>query len=360
MRTVRITIALVALATAASLLTATRAEAGGGRPAPEPSVLTTAVGAPFNLEVDRGRILIADGGPGLVGKLLPDGTVATVIGNVPGAAGVATSRKHLAWTTTDGDASGITASGVSLLGPGGIRVDADTLAHERASNPDGIHHYGVTDPSPCVSDALAAKGFPVSYTGLVDSHAYSLVAHGTGFVLADAGANALFRISRTGRVTTLAVLPPHPAKITRAAADALGLPDCVVGVTYRFEAVPTDVEVGPDGHLYVTTLPGGPEDPSLGARGKVFRVNPWTGRTKQVASGLLGPTNLAFAGGRLYVTELFAGRLSQVRHGRVKAWLDLPGAIAVEAGPRGTLYVGTGITGPGSIVQVGTRSGWRH
>ena len=37
---------------------------------------------------------------------------------------------------------------------------------------------------------------------------------------------------------------------------------------------------GPDGRLYVTSLPGGPEDPSLGARGAIFRVTPSTGSAK--------------------------------------------------------------------------------
>ncbi len=60
-------------------------------------------------------------------------------------------------------------------------------------------------------------------------------------------------------------------KVTKESAAALELPDCVVGVTYAFEPVPTDVEVGKDGYLYVTTLPGGPESPALGARGSSGR-----------------------------------------------------------------------------------------
>src|SRR4029450_3789544 len=94
-------------------------------------------------------------------------------------------------------------------------------------------------------------------------------------------------------IRTLAVLPSQPLKITEDIAHAQGLPDCVIGVTYRFEAVPTDVEVGRDGYLYVTTLPGGPEDPSLGARGKVYRVNPRNGHIKLVATGFAGGTKPA-------------------------------------------------------------------
>ena len=63
------------------------------------------------------------------------------------------------------------------------------------------------------------------------------------------------------------------------AGGTVEAPACVVGEEYAFEPVPTDVEFGPDGWLYVSSLPGGPEDASLGARGAVFRVNPWTGHT---------------------------------------------------------------------------------
>lgn len=37
------------------------------------------------------------------------------------------------------------------------------------------------------------------------------------------------------------------------------------GAPHNFEPVPIDVEIGDDGMLYVSTLPGGPEGPELGA-----------------------------------------------------------------------------------------------
>ncbi len=362
MRVARILIATTALAAGVSLIVSVPAGAHGHKAEPKTTVLTTAVGAPFNLEVRGDHVWVADGGPGLIGKVKADGTVKTVVSGVTGASGLALSSngKYLAHTTTDGGPGGISASGLTITGPHGYRAQADTLAHETANNPDGAVSYGVENPSQCVTDELTRVGFPVSYTGIVDSHAYSVAALGRGFVVADAGANALLRVNRSGDVSTLAVLPAHAAKITAEAAEALGLADCVVGVTYRFEAVPTDVEVGGDGFLYVTTLPGGPEDPSLGARGKVFRVNPWTGKVREVASGLLGPTNLAISGGKLYVAELFAGRISVIRHGRVAEYLPLPGALAIEAGRGGSLYAATGITGPPSVVRIDTKLGWRH
>lgn len=366
MRVTRVLIAAVALATSAALIVSVPAQAQTRhqtKPSPNTTVLSTAVGAPFNLEVTSGKLLVADGGSESVGKLNADGTITTLVGGVPGASGIAASGrgKYLAYTHTVGGEAGITDSGLTITGPNGFKIEADTLAYETAANPDGGTSYGIDNPTQCMVDEFTKAGFPASYTGLIDSHAYSVAAFGNRFVVADAGANALLWVNKAGKVSTLSVLPRHPLKLTAGIAAGLGLGDCVVGATYNFEAVPTDVEVGRDGYLYVTTLAGGPEDPSLGARSKVFRVNPWNGRSRQIASGLLGATNLAIGhGGKLYVAELFAGRISLVKHGRVSEYLSLPGALALESGKDGTLYAATGITGPPTIVKISTRKGWRH
>ena len=165
----------------------------------------------------------------------------------------------------------------------------------------------------------------------MDSHAYSVARYKKKWVVADAGGNDLLWVTNRGKISTLAVLPSQPAKITEEFAKAQGLPDCVIGVTYKFEAVPTDVEVGRDGYLYVTTLPGGAEDASLGARGKVYRVNPRNGHIKLVASGFLGATNLALGKHhKIFVAELFGGQISVVKHGKAHKYLSLPGVVAVE------------------------------
>jgi hypothetical protein len=360
MRAVRITIAIAAIATAASLIAAAPAGAhstsrASAKRTPTATVLTTAVGAPFNLDVRNKKVLVADGGVGRIGRVEAGGSVATVVPGVAGASGVATSHdgRFLAYTTStiEGETR-VTASGLVIRGPKGGTVTADTLAYETAHNPDGRIRYGVSDPTPCVSETLTRAGLPVSYEGAIDSHAYSVAALRKGWVVADAGANALLAVSAAGVVSTLAVLPPQPTTITAAAATAFGLDDCAVGVSYAFEAVPTDVEMGADGFLYVTTLPGGPEDATLGARGSVYRVNPRNGHVKKVASGFVGATNLAILDGRIYVSELFAGRISRVSHGTATSYIDLPGALALEAGPKGSLYAATGITGAPSVVRI--------
>lgn len=352
--------AVGAAAAAAALLVPSTASAHGSRP-PTPVVRSTQLAAPFNLLVERGSVYVADGGLNLVGKLGRNGAVRTIAADQPGASGVARSQdgRRLAFTTTvtNSETFENTASGLNIWGPRGSRVYADTHAFEAAKNPDSVNRYGVANPSQCVIDALTAAQVPVEYTGLVDSHAYSVARWGHSWVVADAGANALFRVKDDGSVSTLAVLPPQPTTITAAMAAALGLPECVAGVTYAFEPVPTDVEVGRDGWLYVTTLPGGPEGPVLGARGAVWKVNPWTGSARKIAGGFLGATNLALGShGEIYVAELFGGQISVVKRGTSKPYLALPGVVAVEAGKDGTLWAATlgneDPPAPGTIVQI--------
>ncbi|MDQ4212630.1 ScyD/ScyE family protein [Microbacterium capsulatum] len=309
---------------------------------------------PFSIAVDGPRVLIADGGTGTVGQLQPDGSITPVVTGVDGVAGVAVRGKWLAYTSThtDFDTFTNTASGLNIRTPQGTTVYADTHAFERANNPDQINTYGVASADPCVQAVLGPQ-----YTGGVDSHAYNVASWNGRWIVADAGANALLTVDDAGTVSTLAVLPPQPAEITAEVVAALGMPDCVAGVTYAFEPVPTDVEVGADGMLYVTTLPGGPESAALGARGSVYRVDPNTGVSGRVATGFLGATNLAIGkNGEIYVTELFGGQVSVLRGGVVSPFAALPGAVSVATGANGRVWVATMANedpaAPGTIVSI--------
>lgn len=335
---------------------------------PNPEVKSSALAAPFNLAFTGSKVLVADGGLNLVGKLAANGAITPIATDQPGASGVAVAGGTLAFTTTvtKPETFENTASGLHLWNRKGKHVYADTLAYETAKNPDRINNYGVTNPTQCVADALAAAQLPASYTGQVDSHAYSVAAYRGDWIVADAGANALFRVNRKGVIKTLAVLPPQPTKVTAQAAAALGLPDCVAGVTYAFEPVPTDVEVGRDGYLYVTTLPGGPESAVLGARGALWKINPRTGKARQIAGGFLGATNLALGShGKIYVAEFFAGKISVVKRSKKADFLTLPGVVAVETDRSGRLWAATmgsqEPAAPGTIVTVsGTSKGHAH
>jgi hypothetical protein len=331
---------------------------------PTPSLVSDALAAPFNIAFKGYSPYVADGGLNQVVRVRRDGTLKTIVDGATGTSGLAFSKdgRYLAYTTTEsgeppaggGEPPPITASGLNIKKRHKSPVYADTLAYEKANNPDQHVHYGVRNPPQCLKDALGDRA---SYKGLVDSHAYSVARYKKKWVVADAGGNDLLWVTNRGKISTLAVLPSQPVKITPENAAAQGIPkDCAVGRTYKYEAVPTDVEVGRDGYLYVTTLPGGPEDPSLGARGKVYRVNPRNGHVKLVASGFLGATNLAIGKhGKIFVAELFGGQISVIKHGKAHKYLSLPGVVAVETDRYGALWaatLGDPPSTPGTLVKI--------
>jgi DNA-binding beta-propeller fold protein YncE len=207
-------------------------------------------------------------------------------------------------------------------------------------------------PTAGISDECAAQWpveqlGPPTYTGIVDSHAYKLAPVPWGVYVADAGANTISLVSWSGRVSTAAVLPPQPLQLPDDPAG-IGLPACAGGLTYLFEPVPTDIELSWHG-AFVSLLPGGPEDPSLGARGSVVKVDLSSGRSRTVGTGLLAATDVAVSPrGDVYVTELFGGRVSKLtRSGPVTvAEFDTPAAVEWHAG---RLYVAHDAFGSGKI-----------
>ncbi|ROP45002.1 ScyD/ScyE family protein [Pseudokineococcus lusitanus] len=345
--------ALLATALAGTPAAATAADA------PEVHVVAEGLVGPLSLDVQgNGDVVVAQSFAGLLTRVGADGTRADLV-TLPGAevAGVSGASKGGAvYTHSEGQGPDAVARVERVDRRGRVTVLADLAAHERETNPDGATTYGFRDLAASCLDQLPEE-FPGRYTGEVYSHPYATAARsGDRTVVADAGGNALLQVGPTGRARTLAVLPAQPATVTADLAAGNGLPDCVVGSQYWFEPVPTDVEVGPDGSLYVSLLPGGPEDPSLGARGSVVRVD-GSGRTTTVLTGLLGATGVAVDGrGRVYATELFGGRVVRAVPGSTtgETVVDLPLPAAVEAS-RGDLWVSTDVlseTGGAQVVRV--------
>jgi hypothetical protein len=239
---------------------------------------------------------------------------------------------------------------------GKTRTLANLFDYEAANNPDESNSYGFQG----LSDECAAQvpdfvggGYP--FPGIVDSNPYAVELMPDGDrVVADAGGNTLVGVTPDGVVSTVAVLPPRPATINAAAAAAFGLPPCTIGETFNFDFVPTDVELGPDGMLYVTSLPGGPEGESpLGPLGAVFKVNPSTGAITEVATGFAGATDLAVTkNGTIYVTELFGNQVSMVSGGGPVPVASMAEPVAIEYA-KDTLYVASGVFGgPGQVVTL--------
>ena len=134
------------------------------------------------------------------------------------------------------------------------------------------------------------------------------------------------------KVKVLSLLPPIPAEVTADVAGQYGLPDCTIGETFLAEPVPTDVEVGPHGRLFVTTLAG--EIPDAGG---IFRINPANGTTTEVFSGLFAATGLAVdRNGDMYVAMLFPGVILRIPAGggapQPFATVNQPAALEISDG----------------------------
>ena len=179
--------------------------------------------------------------------------------------GLGGSDKFRAAFGEDGAQLGTLVSG--QLKHGGWSLFADVLANEATANPDR------TD---------------------IDSNPIGLVRQGEGYLVADAGGNAVVRASHKGTFTTIAVLPPGSA----LAPPFLGLPP---GTQIPTDAVPTSVVQGPDGAYYISQLTGFPFEKG---DANIWRVVPGENPTVY-ASGLTNLTDLAFApDGSLYAVEI--------------------------------------------------------
>jgi hypothetical protein len=210
---------------------------------------------------------------------------------------------------------------------GGFSLFADVLANEAIANPDG------TD---------------------IDSNPVGLVREGEGYVLADAGGNAVVRASHKGTFTTITPLPPGSA----LAPPFLGLPP---GTQIPTDAVPTSVVRGPDGAYYISQLTGFPFEVGDAS---IWRVVPGQAPTVY-ASGLTNLTDLAFGGdGSLYAVEIASagllnppiGSLLRInpgssQHETIIGGLFAPYGVALG---RGSAYVSTCsvCVGGGEVIKV--------
>jgi hypothetical protein len=219
-----------------------------------------------------------------------------------------------------------------ITGNSDPKAVANLGKYEKQKNPDKGRTYGFYGISK--SCAATLPGFISSaYPGIVDSHPYATEQVGNLVYVADAGGNDILSISSSGEIRKVAVLPPTKVKATKAIVKATGLNPCVTGHKYGLEPVPTDVEMGPDGWLYVSSLPGGPEDGSLGAQGRVYKVNPANGKVVEVARGFLSSVNVAVAdNGDVYVSQLFAGSIVRIPAGtnKVKPFAEVPMPAGLE------------------------------
>ncbi|GHD39729.1 ScyD/ScyE family protein [Mycetocola manganoxydans] len=308
--------ATVCAAVIATVAIAAPASAHGGKPPVSISERVIADGllSPLSLDVDhRGNAYVTQNFSGVLTKVPPRGSSTTIAsGNGDEIGAVSTRGDTVYYVQASQDEAHSRATLMRITKRGAPTAVADLRAFEDRVNPDGVNTYGFTDlPESCASQFDPNGPFgAASYTGILDTHAYASLALKDGVYIADAGMNAIIKVGHKGRISTVAVLPPMPPiTISAELAEQAGFPECAVGYGYRFEPVPTDVEVGPGGWLYVTALPGGPEDASLGMRGMVYKVNPWNGKVVTHATGFVGATGLAVSQktGVVFVAEMFGG-----------------------------------------------------
>jgi len=323
-----------------------------------PDTIAQGLVGPLQIDVGSdGQVYAAQDFIGVLTKVRTDGTTKDLVTYPGEIAGVASRGYDVAFTGSDGGED--TAPTITFLklryANGHVRTVANLLKFEQKHNPDRHQTYGFKGLTPSCADELAPlvdEIGPPTYKGIVDSHPYAVAnAPGGGWYVAEAAGNAILHVSRSGKIHVVSVLAPVSVKVTAEVAGGLGLPDCTIGTTYRFEPVPTDVEVGPHGMLYVSSLPGGPEDASLGARGRVLKINPRTGATWVIGRGFLGATNVAVTPhGKVFVSELFANQISTIRHGWAKPVISAPSPAGLEWA-KGRLYASIDVFANGTIVK---------
>lgn len=358
MRKSRLLACGVIVAAGALILTPTTVDAA---PTVSPPLVSGLVG-PLQIDVgSNGQIYVAQDFAGVLTKVRLDGTTKDLY-VTPGQeiAGVVSRGYEVAFTGSNGtETAPPTMTYLAVRQPNGkVRMIADLLAFETKHNPDAGNIYGFRNLSKSCAAMIPPDAGLLPYNGIVESHPYAVAnAPDGGWYVADAAANAIWHVSRHGKVSTYFVLRPQKVVISAEVAAGFGLPDCVAGKTFAFEPVPTDVEVKPNGSLIVSMLPGGPEDASLGARGGVIRIA-GDGEFANLATGFLGATNVAIGkGGRIYIAELFGGKVSMLHNGQISTVAELPAPAAVEYA-NGKLYVSINAvpdgTGPpnGQIVTI--------
>ena len=327
--------------------------------APKPHPLAKGLTSPLSAAVAKdGTAYVTQNFAGRLTKVTPGKKARTVYVSKGHheVGGVSVRDGRVVFTETASDAQGAPVkSWVKVLTRSGkARTLANIRAYENAKNPDRTVTYGVR----AISDSCAAqwptdKFGPPTTKGGVDSHPYATYQGEKETYVADAGMNAVLAISPKGKVRTVAVPPAAPVKITADVVAAvkqnfdIELPDCVVGLTYFGESVPTDVQQGPDGRLYVSTE-GGALGEMFGG-GAVYRIHPRSGTVTKVAGGLATPVGLAVTGkGDILVSQLFGGQISRIKHGthtvRTYAKANMP--AAVEWTSRGLYATVDALVGP--------------
>lgn len=357
--TLRLTAAVGAGALALGLTQATAAQAATA-PVPAPvTTLASGLQAPFGLDHTAGSVFVADNATGTIVRITESTRrKAVVASGFLRPTGVARIGSQLAVVTGGGDPPTFTrARGSSMLylvrAGQRPRPFANLLAYELKHNPDGQLQFDPKTHKPL--DSI--------------SNPFAVIAgRGRNLVLvADAGANAVLAVSRTGRVSTYFV----PPVVTTGACHGQPNNDPAHA---GCDPVPTGLAYGPHNTLYVSTLSS-----EVPGQGRVYVLNS-RGRVVRVIRGLTAPTGVAVSpGGTVYTSQVLfgappgegpppagfnpasVGRIVQITpyNGRRYASVTMPLGLDFDGG---RLYASTwaiasqlGIKGAGKVVRIDPR-----
>lgn len=303
--------------------------------AADPVVVADGLVTPLSVAVaDNGTVYVAQNFAGMLTRVpTGGGDPETVFTHPDGAevGAVSATNAGAVFATTGGTPRRPKAHLWSVTGNADPVKLANLYRYEKQNNPDGDTRYGLRARKSCLKKVPA---FVRPYRGIVESHPYA-TALGTGVTyVADAAGNSILAVADDGTISTVGTLPRTKIKVTRALKREFGLDKCVIGKTYRAEGVPTDVEIGPDGNLYVTSLPGVPGEGL--PTGRIYRFDPADGSRTKMMGGLVTPTGLAISPtGTAYVAQLFAGSILEIPLGgepAVFAEVPFPGDVEFEGG----------------------------
>lgn len=287
------------------------------------TTVATGFAGPLHLAVGPDGVLwVADAfGRGQIDRVDPlTATVTPVATDLGFSPGVAVHGQQVFYTISSSPEEGRGQGPTSLqrLLPSGRTTQvADLLAYELAHNPDG-QGQGTADDA--------------------DSNPYSVLALPGRTIVADSAGNDLVQVAANGHVSTLTVFP------VSTAGDCATQPENGGGV--GCDPVPTDVELGPDGYLYVSGL-------GAFAEGFVWKVDARTGAIVATLTGFPPLTGIAVGpDGSIYAASLLAGVLVRIAPDGSRTVAHVPAADVETAGS--VLYATTvSLRGDaGSVVRV--------
>jgi sugar lactone lactonase YvrE len=290
---------------AGALMTAVVAAAPPAMAAPPPlppgiSVLAGGFVNPAHVSFGpHGTLFVADMATGSVTRIMLRTGAQKVVGTGLGlSAGVDVDGAGRIFATSvlgDPETEAAPARLVRIGQHGHITVKADLLAWELKHNPDGQ------------SQAVDSLSNP-----------YGVLALPHRVIVADAGANDLIEVRSDGRLRTLTVFPNFTD------GECATRPENTPG-TFGCDAVPTDVEMGPDGYLYVSGL-------GAFAQGHIYKVNARTGKIVRTWGGLPPLTGLAIGrDGTIYAASFVSDTVLRIRHGDVDV-ATVPAPTDIELG----------------------------